>query len=125
MSLRSVRAALALGLLLLGTGVAQAEPLDESSAAALRETLRSLQGGAGTKAPGADPRLGSVGSSPELYDVAGEVLRELAERYGGDPEKMSAALERAKNDPEGFAASLTPATRARLKALAGKAPAAE
>jgi hypothetical protein len=125
MSLRSALATFALGLLLLGTSVGRAEPLDASSDAALRETLRALQGGAGTKAPGADPRLGSVASSSDLYEVAGEVFRELTERHGGDPAKMSAALERAKKDPEGFAASLSPSTRARLKALADKVPAAE
>jgi hypothetical protein len=32
-------------------------------------------------------------------------------------------LARGKRDPEGFAASLSPATRARLKALAAKMPA--
>jgi hypothetical protein len=35
---------------------------------------------------------------------------------------MRDALERAKSDPEGFAASLNPATRARLAALAAKLP---
>ena len=125
MSPRSALIALSLGLLVFGRSIGRAEPLDASSDAALRETLRALQGGTGTKAPGADPRLGSVGSSSELYEVAGEVFRELAERHGGDPAKMSAALERAKKDPEGFAASLSPSTRARLKALAAKVPADE
>jgi hypothetical protein len=54
--------------------------------------------------------------------VAGAVLTELAERNGGDPDRMTAAIERAKSDPEGFAAMLSPATRARLSALAAKLP---
>jgi hypothetical protein len=125
MSFRRALAVCAFGLVILGTSVPGAEPLDAPSEAALRETLRALKRSAGTKAPGADPRLGSAGSSSELYEVAGEVLRELAERHGGDPLKMAAALERAKKDPQGFAASLSPSTRARLKALADKVPAAE
>jgi hypothetical protein len=35
---------------------------------------------------------------------------------------MTEALARGRSDPEAFAASLSPATRARLRALAGKVP---
>jgi hypothetical protein len=124
MSMRTLLAGLVVGVL-LGPAVAHPERLDRQSAAALEETLRLLQGSVGTPAPGADPRLGDLAGSQALYDLASQVFRELAERYGGDPEKMTEALARAKNDPEGFAASLTPATRARLKALADTVPAAK
>jgi hypothetical protein len=81
-----------------------------------------LTGGAPAAMPPGDPRLGAIGGSQELYDLAQQVMSELVQRYGGDPEKMNQALARAKNDPEGFAKSLSPATRARLKALANKVP---
>ena len=122
MPLRALAGTLVVSLL-LGTGLSHAGSLDDGSARALSETLRTLQGSAGTKAPGADPRLGSLAESEELYDLASQVFTELTERYGGDPEKMSEALARGKRDPEGFAASLSPATRARLRALAAKMPA--
>ncbi len=80
------------------------------------------QAGGSAAMPPADPRLGAIGGSQELYDLAQQVMTELVQRYGGDPQKMSEALARAKNDPEGFAKSLSPATRARLKALANKVP---
>jgi hypothetical protein len=108
---------------LLAACTARAADLDDASANALRETLRGLTADA-PGAPAADPRLGSLGRSQELYDVAAQVLTELAERCGGDPDKMSDALTRGKNDPAGFLATLSPALQARLKVLADKVPAA-
>ena len=108
---------------LLAVCSAPAEPLDAPSAAALEQAIGSL-GNSGAERQ--DPRLAPIARSPELtkelYDVAGAVLTELAEQNGGDPERMNEALTRAKSDPEGFAASLSPATRARLSALAAKLP---
>jgi hypothetical protein len=124
MSTRTLVGALAMSLF-LGIGLCRAETLDDGSAKALSETLRTLQRSAGKRAPGADRRLGSLAESEELYDLASQVFTELTERYGGDPKKMSEALARGKSDPAGFAASLSPATRARLKALAEKMPASE
>ena len=101
--------------------VARAASLDEPSAKALAETLDSL-GSSGQ--PDLDPRLADIENSPaltrEFYEVAGAILTDLAERYDGDPERMDAALAQAKRDPAGFAATLSPGTRARLAALAGK-----
>ena len=103
---------------------APAEPLDEPSAHALERALGSLGAGGGAVIEQQDPRLAPIARSPELthelYEVAGAVLTELAERNGGDPERMNEALGRAKTDTEGFANSLSPATRARLSALATK-----
>ena len=118
-------------VLLLGSILAvcsaPAEPLDAPSARALEQALGSLGGGGGAAIEQQDPRLAPIARSPELtrelYDVAGAVLTEIAEQNGGDPERMTAALTRAKSDPEGFVASLSPATRARLTALAAKLPA--
>ena len=103
---------------------AGAQALDDASSKALADTLRSLEAGPGPgqPAPKLDPRLGSIAGSPEhmkeLYAVASDVFQELAAKYGGDPDKMAEALERGRSDPEGFAAALSPATRARLRALA-------
>jgi hypothetical protein len=109
---------------LLAVCSAPAEPLDDPSARALEQALGSLGAGGGSAIEQQDPRLAPIARSPELtrelYEVAGAVLTELAERSGGDPERMNEALARAKTDPEGFANSLSPATRARLSALAAK-----
>ncbi len=121
MSPYRLKTALVLGVLLVACA-ARAGGLDDPSADALAETLRGLSAGAAVGAPAVDPRLGSLGTSQEFYDVAAQVFTELTERCGGDPDKMSEALTRGKNDPEGFLATLSPALRARLKALADKAP---
>jgi hypothetical protein len=117
--------ALLLGFI-LAVCSAPAEPLDASSGRALEQVLGSLGAGGAAAIERQDPRLAPIARSPELtrelYEVAGAVLTEIAERNGGDPERMRDALERAKSDPEGFAASLNPATRARLAALAAKLP---
>ena len=109
---------------LLAVCSASAEPLDKLSAAALEQALGSLSVGGGAAIEQQDPRLAPIARSAELtrelYDVAGAVLTELAERNGGDPDRMSDMLARGKMDPEGFLASLSPATRARLSALAAK-----
>jgi hypothetical protein len=53
----------------------------------------------------------------ELYALAADVFRELAESSGGDLSKMSQTLERARTDPAGFAAGLSPQTLERLRQL--------
>ena len=123
--IRRLLPALLLGSI-LAVCSAPAEPLDAPAARALEQTLGTLGAGGGAAIEQTDPRLAPIARSPELtkelYDVAGAVLTELAERNGGDPDRMTAAIERAKSDPEGFAAMLSPATRARLSALAAKLP---
>ena len=123
--IRRLLPALLLGSI-LAVCSAPAGPLDAPSNEALEQTIRSL-GGAAAGLAHADPRLAPLASSPELtrelQEVAGAVLTELAEQHGGDPDQMQKAIARAKSDPEGFAASLSPATRARLSALAAKLPA--
>jgi hypothetical protein len=123
--IRRLLPALLLGSI-LAVCSAPAEPLDKPSAEALEQALGSLGAGGGAAIENTDPRLAPIARSPELtkelYEVAGAVMTELTERNGGDPARMTAAIERAKSDPEGFAASLSPATRARLAALAAKLP---
>src|SRR6185369_2287239 len=120
---RRLLLALLLGFI-LAVCSAPAEVLDDPSAHALEQALGSLGAGGGAAIEQQDPRLAPIARSPELtrelYEVAGAVLTELAERSGGDPDRMNEALGRAKTDPQGFANSLSPATRARLSALAAK-----
>jgi len=63
---------------------------------------------------------GSDATAQELYQVAGEVLKELAQSSGGDPQKMLEAVDRARTDPAAFAAMLSPATLQRLRDLSVK-----
>jgi len=113
-------------------GPALAQSLDAASQEALDKTLRMLldpQARAGelAKSPqgaAADQQVraltGSDARAQELYEVAGEVLKDLAQSTGGDPQKMLLALDRARTDPAAFAAMLSPATQERLRDLAVK-----
>jgi hypothetical protein len=119
-------------LVILLAGPAAAQTLDPASQDALNQTLRMLldpQARAGelAKSPqgtAADQQIraltGSDARTQELYEVAGEVLKDLAQSTGGDPQKMLLALDRARTDPAGFAAMLSPATQERLRNLAVK-----
>ncbi|HLK10178.1 MAG TPA: hypothetical protein VKW76_02235 [Candidatus Binatia bacterium] len=132
MTVRGIPGIIAVGLgIVLGTCSARAQTTDQASAEALGETLRSLQERATPARPGSaapipdlDPRIGALADSPELtrelYDLAGEILTELSDRTGGDPEKMRQAVARGRADPAAFAASLSPAAQERLRALARK-----
>jgi hypothetical protein len=78
----------------------------------------------GTQTPPIDPRLKALADSPdlnqELYELAAQVFSEITEATGGDVSKMDEMVARGKSDPAAFATSLSPATRARLRALADK-----
>ena len=103
--------------------------LDPASAEALSTTLRMLadpasRGQAILGAPGAaemDRQVQSIAGSSqlaqEIYGIAAAVFADLARSSGGDAERMSDALERAKSDPAGFAARLSPETLQRLREL--------
>ncbi len=119
----------ALLLLTLCAGSLPAQALDPAAAEALAATLRMLadpaaRAGILARDPAAaaiDKQVqGMVGSSAlaqEVYGIAAEVFADLARNSGGDPQRMSEALERAKSDPAGFAAMLRPETLERLRAL--------
>jgi hypothetical protein len=115
------RLLLGLGLclaVLCATSV-RADPKSGASDDALEQTLGTLHQGARTKP--LDGPLAGIDQSPETQqqfnDLAAAIFSDLAAKYDGDPDGMSAALARGKTDPEGFAASLSPATRARLEKL--------
>lgn len=119
----------ALLLLALCAGSLPAQALDPAAAEALAATLRMLadpaaRAGILARDPAAaaiDKQVqGMAGSSAlaqEVYGIAAEVFADLARNSGGDPQRMSEALERAKSDPAGFAAMLRPETLERLRAL--------
>jgi hypothetical protein len=123
---------LALSLLVLPAPPLPAQTLDPAAAAALATTLRMLADPAvrgqilatDPTAAAIDKQVqGLAGSSQlaeEVYGLAAEVFADLARSSGGDPGRLSEALDRAKTDPAGFAAMLRPETLERLRALATK-----
>jgi len=113
-------------------GPAAAQKLDPASQDALDKTLhilldpqaRSGELAKSSQGAAADQQVrtlaGSDAMTQELYQIAGEVLKELAQSTGGDPQKMLEAVDRARTDPAGFAAMLSPATLERLRDLSVK-----
>ena len=113
-------------------GPATGQKLDPASQDALDKTLQILldpqaRSGELTKSSqgsAMDQQVraltGSDALTQELYQIAGEVLKELAQSTGGDPQKMLLAVDRARTDPAGFAAMLSPATLQRLRDLSVK-----
>ena len=63
---------------------------------------------------------GSPQLAQEVYSLAADAFADLIRSSGGDVEKMSATLERARTDPAAFAAMLSPQTLDRLRALSIK-----
>ena len=119
-------------LLVLPAPPLPAQTLDPAAAAALATTLRMLADPAARgQILATDPTAAAIdkqvqglaGSSQlaeEVYGLAAEVFADLARSSGGDPGRLSEALDRAKTDPAGFAAMLRPETLERLRALATK-----
>lgn len=130
-----IRSRVALGVTLLGWVVAApaaAQKLDPAAQDALNQTLQILldpqsRSGEVAKSPqgaAVDQQVralaGSDALAQEVYQLAGEVLKDLAQNTGGDPQKMLQAVDRARSDPSGFAAMLSPATLQRLRDLSVK-----
>jgi hypothetical protein len=109
--------------------LAGAQALDPAAAEALAAAMKILvdpaqRAGAVAGTPQAGPidqdiraLTRSDALTQELYALAADVFRELAESSGGDLSKMSQTLERARTDPAGFAAGLSPQTLERLRQL--------
>ena len=85
---------------------------------------RTGAAGMGEQTPAFDPQLKAIAESPDLRkefdELAAQVFSEITQDAGGDVSKMNDVVARGKSDPAVFAASLSPATRARLRALADK-----
>ena len=122
----------ALAALAVSAAPSAAQKLDSASQDALDKTLQILldpnaRGREVAKSPqgtAVDQQVralaGSDALTQEFYAVAGEVLKDLAQSTGGDPQKMFQAVESAKTDPAAFAAMLSPATQQRLRDLSVK-----
>ena len=121
----------ALLLLVLTAGPLPAQVLDPASADALAATLRMLADPAArSHILATDPAAAAIDKqvqgmagpalAQEVYGIAAEVFADLARNSGGDPRRMTEALERAKSDPAGFAAMLRPETLQRLRELSTK-----
>ena len=121
----------ALLLLALSATAAHPQALDPAAASALATTLRMLADPAQRShiiasdpaAAAIDEQVqGMAGSAlaQEVYGLAAEVFADLARNSGGDPKRMTEALEQAKSDPAGFAAMLRPETLQRLRELSTK-----
>ena len=114
------------------SGPAGAQTLDAASATALATTLRLLQDPAqrdaviagNPQAAAADRQLQAMLATPELreefYAITAAIFTEMVQRSGGDASRMGQALAAGQSDPAGFLASLSPQTRERLRAFAGK-----
>ncbi|MCM2277189.1 MAG: hypothetical protein NDJ89_03870 [Oligoflexia bacterium] len=106
--------------------------LDLASAEALSRTVTLLTSPAmraeairqDPKAQLIDGQVKALTANPalteEIYRLSSEIFAELAKSSGGDSQKMLETLNRAKSDPKGFAASLSPKSRAALSELARK-----
>ena len=128
MKRRGVPLALAFAVV-LATTARHGQALEPDATEALSETLQVLheQPTHGGAVPGVPPNSdlahtlqGSPELTQELYDLAADVFREITENAGGDASKMGHVVEGGRSDPAGFAESLSPATRERLRAFAQK-----
>ena len=65
---------------------------------------------------------GSEENSEEMYDLSADIMETITKQANGDPEKMQNLVMDALKDPAAFAARFSPAQKAKLKAIAEKAP---
>jgi hypothetical protein len=113
-------------------GAPEARAADAASQEAMAKTLEllrnpALRAGAVSQTPegrSADQQLDALSGSPEIsqeiYELSAEIFQDLVRSSDGDSLAMLAELEKAKSDPKAFAARLSPATREKLRSIAGK-----
>lgn len=90
---------------------------------ALRAMQPEMKGPAGAALQGQLDALGGTSADQEkIYQMAAEILGDLAKQANGDPAQMEKILEQAKKNPEAFANSLTPQQQQQIKDLAKKLP---
>lgn len=63
---------------------------------------------------------GSEANTQQVYELAAEIFQTLVEKNKGDPLAALKQLQNAKDDPKSFMESLTPAQKAKLKAISQK-----
>ena len=120
-------------VLALGAGSpAGAQSLDPAASEALASTLRVLLDptlrvaaiAGNPQAGAADQQIralaGSDALAQEVFAVAADVFRDLAQASGVDATAMAQALDRGRTDPRAFAATLSPSTLERLHQLSIK-----
>jgi hypothetical protein len=131
---RPGRLATALALILTVAAALPSSPqsLDPASSEALATTLRvlldpTLRAAAiagNPQAGAADQQIRSLAGSDalaqEVFALAADVFRDLAQAAGGDATAMAQALDRGRTDPRAFAATLSPPTLERLRQLSIK-----
>ena len=103
-------------LIALSSGaVCFAQELDAASKEALAKTQQLLttpaeREAAISKSPGgqiADGQIkalaGTQANTDEIYKITSDIFASMVAETGGDPVKMQALMDKAKNDPKGFA----------------------
>jgi organic radical activating enzyme len=78
----------------------------DPAAAASVENLESV---AGTKQ-----------NADQMFQFAAEILSQLVTQTGGDPNKLTALIEKLKTNPQALESMLTASQKAKLKALASQ-----
>lgn len=104
-----------LSFLLLIPAVSLADgALDPASTEALQKTMNLLQSDAVrqeaiTKSPdaqAADAQVKAIGgnqaNTEAIYQLSSEVFEQLVQQTGGDPVKMQAIIQQAKDNPKAF-----------------------
>lgn len=79
----------------------------------------------GSKAKAADEYAEKVAGSQgkeEMYGMSAELMTMIEKEAGGDADKMMKILEEAQRNPEAFYNRFSPEQKAKIKAIADKAP---
>lgn len=120
----------ALLLCLIAATTRGGDPLDKASTDALNQTMDVLRsaserGAEISKSPqarAADSQVKALAGTPQnterIYELAAQVMQNLAQEGGGDPEKMMKILEEAQKNPTSFANRFTPEQKKLLKEIA-------
>lgn len=112
--------------------LADGQTLDGNSQAALEDTkdlLRNKDRRAeyfkeNPQAKSAETKLQAISDNPEhmneVYDISADVMDSIVKETGGDVGKMQEILMKAVQNPKAFHHRMTPAQKARIRALAGE-----
>jgi hypothetical protein len=111
------------------------QPLDAASQQGVHDTQQMLTDPTERKKVlERDSRAGAVDAQArkvvgdenmaDVYALAADLMGSLANETGGDPVKLMELMERAEKNPEILRDKLTPEQMAKLRAIAGRIPAA-
>ncbi len=79
----------------------------------------------GSKAQAVDQyaeKIAGPQGKEEMYGLSADLMAVIEKESGGDPDKMMKILEEAQKNPEAFYNRFSPEQKAKLKAIAEKAP---